>query len=299
MSRPLFSIVTPTLNRDAFLRQALDSVFAQEIPDFEMIIVAGGSAEDTRALAANFGERVLVTEQQEAQGPGAARNVGCCLATGEYLAFLDSDDVWFPWTLETFAQVIQSEGRPSWVMGSALEFEREEVVGSTKREALRYTSFRDYLTSSRQPLWVPGCNVAIRREAFEQAGGFTNECIGGEDSDLALRLGAKPEFVHVASPVTVGYRQHAQNTMKIFSRSVAGVRFQIGAERAGHYPGGAARSRERWQILTRHIRPVSVACLAHKMRAEAWEFYRASLKWHLAVGHWKYLLGFPLRAAIS
>lgn len=299
MSQPLFSIVTPTLNRDAFLRQALDSVFAQEIPNFEVVIVAGGSSESTRALAQSYGERVRVTEQQVAQGPGAARNVGCRLATGKYLMFIDSDDVWFPWTLSTFSTIIQSEERPSWVMGSAIEFEREEALRSTKREAPRHTSFSDYLASSRLPLWVPGCNVAIRRETFEQAGGFTNECIGGEDSDLALRLGAKPGFVHVASPVTVGYRQHAQNTMKIFSRSVDGVRFQIQAERAGHYPGGVARRRERWQILTRHIRPVSVACLSHRMRAEAWEFYRASLKWHLAVGHWKYLLGFPIRAAIS
>ena len=58
------------------------------------------------------------------------------------------------------------------------------------RRPLQYERFDDYLSSSHSPLWTPGCGMAIRREAFEQIGGFTNECIGGEDSDLALRLGA-------------------------------------------------------------------------------------------------------------
>ena len=299
MGTPLFSIVIPTLNRADLLREALDSVFVQEITDFEVIVVDGGSTDETPLLLSSFGRRIRVVGPPSALGPGAARNFGCCYAAGEYLAFLDSDDVWFPWTLATFAEVVQRENRPCWIMGSALEFQGEEVASLLTRQPLSHRRFDDYLSSSSLPIWTPGCCMAIRRDDFEKVGGFTNERISGEDSDLALRLGARTGFVHVASPVTVAYRTHAQNTMKIFPRLVAGMRFQIQSELAGKYPGGPGRARARWQIITRHIRPVSKTCLSRRMYPEAWEFYRATLKWHLAVGHWKYLVGFPIKALVS
>lgn len=295
----LFSVIVPTFNRAALLREALDSIFAQEFSDFEVIIVDGGSTDETPSVLAEYGPKVRVIEERTVRGPGAARNAGCRHATGEYLTFLDCDDLWFPWTLATYAEVLRRENQPTSIMGTAIEFEDENVVAGIGREPLRCRRFDDYLSSSRWPIWTPGCCMAIQRKAFEKISGFTNECIGGEDSDLALRLGALPGFVHVAAPFALGYRLHAQNTVKIFERSIDGLRFQIRNEREGRYPGGAPRARERWNILTRHIRPVAKACLRNRKRAEAWEFYRASFKWHVAVRHWKYLLGFPVTALVS
>jgi glycosyltransferase involved in cell wall biosynthesis len=295
----LFSIIVPTFNRAGLLREALDSIFAQEFKDYEIIVVEGGSSDETPALLAGLGVRVRVVEQREKQGPGAARNAGCRQATGEYITFLDCDDLWFPWTLGTFAEIIQRERNPAWVMGRAAEFKDGSGLGSVGREPLRYAVFEDYLSSSRVSAWVPGCCMAIRREAFERVGGFTNACIGGEDSDLELRLGTEKGFVQLESPMTVGYREHSENTMKMGERLVAGMRHMIRAEMEGAYPGGAARARERWRIITRHVRPVSKGCLAQGRRGEGWELYRACLRWHVAIRHWKYLAGFPVKALVS
>lgn len=298
MEAPFFSIIMPTFNRAELLREALDSIAAQEFTRFEVILVDGGSTDETESVAATYGQRVRLVRQPR-QGPGAARNCGCRYATGEYLTFLDSDDLWFPWTLKTFVEIIERERRPSWVMGRALEFNRIEAFQSISQEPLNYMAFCDYLSSFEAAAWVPGCCMAIRRESFEKVGGFTNECIGGEDSDLALRLGAQTGFVRVMAPFTVGYREHETNTVKMFDRSLAGARFQIRSERSGSYPGGLERARARWQILTRHLRPVSVACLSRGLRREGWELYCASFSWHMAVRRWKYLFGFPLKALVS
>src|ERR1700751_565412 len=96
---PSFSIIIPTFNRAGLLQQALESVAQQTFRDFETLVVDDGSTDVTPQVAASFGARLL---RQENRGPGAARNLGIQHARGNYIAFLDSDDQWLPWTLETY-----------------------------------------------------------------------------------------------------------------------------------------------------------------------------------------------------
>ena len=103
----LFSVIIPTYNRAPLLRQALDSVLAQEFTDFELIVVDDGSTDETLTVARSYGDQVRLVPQEH-RGPGVARNRGAEHASGEYVAFLDSDDVWFPWTLGTFASIIRA-----------------------------------------------------------------------------------------------------------------------------------------------------------------------------------------------
>jgi len=70
-------------------------------------------------------------------------------------------------------------------------------------------------------------------------------------------------------------------------------------EERGNYPGGVARSRERHEILTLHVRPVALAALKNRSPHEAGQLYRKTLAWHVWQGRWKFLVGFPLLAAIS
>src|SRR5450830_1529256 len=93
-----FSIVIPTYNRMKFLQQALDSVWAQTHDDYEIIVVDDGSTDGTKDYLASLDGRVK-TVRQSNSGPAAARNLGVRQAKGEYVAFLDSDDLWFPWAL--------------------------------------------------------------------------------------------------------------------------------------------------------------------------------------------------------
>jgi cellulose synthase/poly-beta-1,6-N-acetylglucosamine synthase-like glycosyltransferase len=95
---PLFSIVIPTFNRERLIAATLESVLAQTEGDFEVIVVDDGSTDGTEAALAPWRDRLTFVRQPN-QGPGPARNLGAARAKGEYIAFLDSDDLWFPWTL--------------------------------------------------------------------------------------------------------------------------------------------------------------------------------------------------------
>ena len=137
-------------------------------------------------------------------------------------------------------------------------------------------------------------SFVVRLDALREVGGFVAGHVNGEDADLALRLGESPGFVQVLAPETFGYREHSGNVTHDLDKSLAGVWLQVSGERGGRYPGGATRARERWQISTRHIRPVSIGCIRRGRFADAWALYRATFGWHLHLWRLKYLFGFPL-----
>src|SRR5690242_12732553 len=97
----IFSVVIPTYNRMRFLPSALKSVWYQTYQDFEVIVIDDGSTDETQIYLSSIGSKVRYIRQTN-HGPGAARNIGVQAAIGDYIAFLDSDDLWFPWTLDVF-----------------------------------------------------------------------------------------------------------------------------------------------------------------------------------------------------
>ncbi|MGA9778114.1 MAG: glycosyltransferase family 2 protein [Limisphaerales bacterium] len=294
----LFSIVIPTYNRLSLLQEALDSVWLQKFTDYEVIVVDDGSTDRTWEDLQKLGSRVHARRQQNA-GPGAARNLGAKHATGEYFAFLDSDDLWFPWTLKTYQQLIGQYQRPAFLAGKPLRFREENVMRAIVSSEPQAVLFPDYLASGDEWRWWGVSSFVVRRDAFEAVGGFTNKWVNGEDADLALRLGTARGFVQVTNPATFAYREHDSNTMKNLPKTLGGIWLGIRTEQAGQYPGGAPRARERWRILTRHVRPVTFDCLRHRLHKEAWQLYRAVFRRHVALGRWKYLAGFPMKALIG
>ncbi len=295
---PLFSVIIPTYNRAALLREALNSVFAQTFTDYEVIVVDDGSTDETDVVVTSYDGHVRYFQQQN-RGPGAARNLGVQHAAGEYLTFLNSDDRWFPWTIETYHQIIVRYQRPAFMAGKPLRFREEKELQPTFGGETQAILFPDYLASGDEWRWWGASSFIIRRDAFEAAGKFTNEWVNGEDADLALRLGTAPGFVQVTSPVTFAYREHDGSAMKNLSRTLTGMWLGIHTEQAGKYPGGPVRERERRRILTRHVRPVTFDCLRQGLRWEAWKLYRAMFRWHIALGRWKYLAGFPAKALFT
>jgi glycosyltransferase involved in cell wall biosynthesis len=108
---------------------------------------------------------------QENSGPGAARNLGASVARGEYLAFLDSDDLWFPWTLETYLEVIEKENRPGFIAGCPFLFERKEQVDAVGNEKLQTTRFADYLQSGEERRWWGVSSFVEKNTLYEKVGG--------------------------------------------------------------------------------------------------------------------------------
>jgi GT2 family glycosyltransferase len=288
----LFSIVIPTYNRVHLLARTLDSVWRQGFTDFEVVVVDDGSNDGTQEYLQSFGDRIRIVQQANG-GPGAARNAGVRAASGKYVALLDSDDIWFPWTLNIFARAIAQFNEPSIIGGQLAEFVDEEELRSIRDEPYRATWFKDFIASSHYPYYVGSGTCALRREALKNAC-FPEDRLNAEDHDLILQLGVMPGFVRILSPVTLAWRQHPTSETGQLDSAASGALRLVTRERSGVYPGGAARARARHRILARHIRPTAVACLRHRDLSRAWQLYRAAFDWHLELGSWKYIVAFPI-----
>ena len=113
----------PALNESATVGSVLEAVLGQRRPtgvELEVVVVDDGSEDDTAARARRF-EGVVVAESDRL-GPGGARNVGVQKSSGAVLTFLDSDDLWFPWTLASFSHAIEANGYPSFIAGNTVSF---------------------------------------------------------------------------------------------------------------------------------------------------------------------------------
>src|ERR1700730_10501356 len=127
----LFSIVIPTYNRADLLPCAIASVQGQQFTDYEIIVVDDGSQDGTREYLQGLEPQIRYLRQENG-GPGAARNAGICAARGDYVAFLDSDDLWFPWTLTVFARAISEHGEPTVLGGHCIEFSDKSELATIR-----------------------------------------------------------------------------------------------------------------------------------------------------------------------
>ncbi len=110
----LFSIIVPTYNRASFIQNTIDSVLAQTYPHFELIIVDDGSTDNSYTIINNYSSNKIHYIKKENEERGKARNTGIDLSKGDYVTFLDSDDVIYPNHLEHAARMIQAKNLPDF-----------------------------------------------------------------------------------------------------------------------------------------------------------------------------------------
>lgn len=290
----MFSVIIPSFNRRDYLLQCVESVAQQRLNPLEVIVVDDGSTDGTFEVLASM-EGVTVLQQQNA-GPGAARNRGAAAARGEYLAFLDSDDLWFPWTLEAVATLIARHDRPALMFLRFVEFgiNDPEMVVEAAAEGI---GFADLLAAAREGVFAGAGMMVVERAAFLAAGGFAEDRLNAEDHDLALRLGSARGFVQLLAPVALAHRLHGSNETQDLEKSLRGLERLVAAERRGGYPGGPARRADRWALITLHTRPVVLEALRRGDLAGALRLYCATFRWNLALGRVTFLVGALLLAA--
>jgi glycosyltransferase involved in cell wall biosynthesis len=217
----MISVVIPTHNRYALVLEAVKSVLAQDGCEFEVIVVDDGSTDGTAgALAALPGVRILV---QPRQGVAAARNAGARIARGEWLAFLDSDDLWCAGKLA--AQVKFHCDRPQVPISQTEEIWIRHGVRVNPCTYHRKPVGDIFLPSLARCLVSPSA-VMLRRNLLESVGGFDENLQVCEDYDLWLRLACRVPFGLVPEPLVIKRGGHADQ----LSRSVWGLdRFRITA----------------------------------------------------------------------
>lgn len=187
----LVSVVIPTYNRAHLIKDAVQSVLAQTLEDFELIVVDDGSTDNTREVMADLQSDRVHYIFQENRGASAARNAGIHASIGKYVTFLDSDDLYLPDKLAV--QIAEMENHPEAAMsyhgtrvvdfsGNLLIETHADVDGWIYRE----TVFRGPIDSC---IVTPA--VMVRRSVLEEMGGFEETMHGAEDLDLWRRISIK------------------------------------------------------------------------------------------------------------
>lgn len=201
----LVSVIIPTHNRRELLLEAVESVLAQRACAFELIVVDDGSSDGTESALVRLASQLCYV-RQEHRGVSAARNAGARLARGEWVAFLDSDDLWLPNKL-----------------AAQLEFHRREggiPISQTEETWIRHGVRVNPCAHHRKPsgdIFVPSlarCLVSpsavmLRREVFESADGFDESLTVCEDYDLWLRLSRRHAIGLVPKALVVKRGGHA------------------------------------------------------------------------------------------
>jgi len=167
MNVPRVSVVIPTFNRARLVGLTIDSVLAQTFRDFEIIVVDDGSTDDTAALLAGFGERVRVLRQPN-QGMNPARNAGLAAARGEYVALLDSDDLWEPYKLALQVELLDRFPDAGFVFSefSVMESDEHGAIGPRRAQGLRSWHAVRHDWSKIYPRTFTATELALREPDF-------------------------------------------------------------------------------------------------------------------------------------
>jgi len=207
--REQVSAVIPTYNYGRFVVEAVESALGQSWP-VEVIVVDDGSFDDTRQRLAGYGDRIRYI-YQENRGLSAARNTGIRAARGEWVAFLDADDVWH-------------RDKTAVQLNAAARAGEFDLVGSPGRTEplpeqlppdppVRPLTVRDFLLSTP----INASTAIVRRRCFDEVGFFDETLRSVEDRDMWLRLCAHYDALQVQSPCMT-YRTHDQQMSRRASR---------------------------------------------------------------------------------
>ncbi len=182
----VFSVVIPSFNRASTLSRAIESVLGQSFGDFELIVVDDGSTDNTEAVVASFLEDSRVRYFRTSnQGVSAARNFGVSKASGQYLAFLDSDDEWLPEKLQLQHRYLESHPDCQLLHGEEIWIRRGVRVNPMKKHS---KSGGDIFKKATRFCCMSPSTIVIDRKFFLERGGFDETFPVCEDYDLWLRL---------------------------------------------------------------------------------------------------------------
>lgn len=208
MKKPLVSVIIPNYNYARYLPEAVESVLAQTYENLEVIVVDDGSKDNSAEVLKGFGEKIKVVLQQNA-GVSAARNNGVSVSRGEFLAFLDADDVWLPEKIEKQMQRFFEDEELGFVncgveeitqTGETLQFYTEGAEGWVARQFLLF----------KTPVIYPSSTSIVSRKAFDDVGAYDTRLSTSADWDFAYRVALRYKIGLVAEPLAK-YRFHGSN----------------------------------------------------------------------------------------
>ncbi len=202
---PLVSVIIPTYNRGWIVKEAIESVLAQDFTDFELIVVDDGSTDNTSEILKEFESDIRVIRQTN-RGVSAARNRGILASVGRWIAFLDSDDLWLPEKLSrqvdfftTHADAMICQTEEQWIRN-----------GVRVNPRVRHHKFSGLIFErSLELCLVSPSAVMIRKDLFDVVGLFDKSLPACEDYDLWLRVSCRFPVYLIDTPLIIKRGGHA------------------------------------------------------------------------------------------
>lgn len=200
--RPKVSIVIPVYNRAELISKAIESVIAQTITDYELIIVDDGSTDDTKSVVNGYDTGKIRYVYQENKGKSSARNLGIGLAHGEYIAFLDSDDMFLPNKLALQVAVLDNNCDCGFVYSHAKNIdEAGNFLDHHFEGDLSGWIYPAMLFISNNCIATP--TVMLRAKILEELGGFDETMHVCEDLDLWRRIARRYRVMQIHEPLSL------------------------------------------------------------------------------------------------
>lgn len=226
---PLVSIIIPVYNGEKTIKATIESVLQQTFKDFEIIVIDDGSHDSTLDVINNLKDERLRVFSYSNAGVSKSRNRGLALAKGEFISFLDADDLWTPDKLETQWKALQDNSQAAvayswsdWIDESG-HLLRSGGHITANGQVFEQLLVRDFIESGSNPL--------IRRQALDEVGEFDSSVTPAEDWDMWLRLAARYEFVAVpcvqilyrVSPLTASFNvwKMEAGSLRVIERAFA------------------------------------------------------------------------------
>lgn len=278
MPVPSVSVVIPAFNAEETLRETLESVWAQSRPADEIIVVDDGSTDSTPDILAQLAPRVRSIRIPNSGLPAVARNRGVEIATSDWIAFLDADDLWEPAKLESQLRAVQQDPTLSLVFTDRWNFGNDGRTTSRLSESVSLPAgdvFSELLTGN----FVTTSSVLVKRDAFIAQQGFDEDPAlrGCEDWDLWLRISAAGGLFGLCPKPLTSYRLHdgtvSNSHIRMCQGRVATVKRALASPRGTTLPRHLVREAmaHAWNCSAWHIAPVN------RWRALQW-YARSS--WH-------------------
>jgi glycosyltransferase involved in cell wall biosynthesis len=195
---PLISVVIPVYNGEKTIRETIESVLNQTFWDLELIVINDGSEDSTLEIVSNLKDPRLKVFSYPNANQAVSRNRGISQASGEYISFIDADDLWTPDKLEAQLRALQ-ENPQAAVAYSWTDFidESSHFLHTGSHLTVNGDAYANLLIVN---FLENGSNPLIRRQALTDVGGFEESLPPAEDWDLWLRLATRYHFVAVSSP---------------------------------------------------------------------------------------------------
>ncbi len=259
------SVVVPVYNRGPRVRKTLDSIQAQTLAPLEIIVVDDGSTDGTSDwIEEHYGDQIRVIRQPNG-GVANARNRGLQEARGEYIAFLDHDDIWLPRKLEAQLEAARAYPEAALIGCNWRDIKEDGALWDDERWSAVFAEWRPMRGMAYDWVCAMPCPIIsmtlplLRTDSLRAVGGFDSACVPCDDWDLYLRLAHRFSFEWVDETLACYVHHNAQQSGDYLLLATAMNRVL----------------RKQWPVVLKHPRSVNFWWSFGRFTASAPFYYRA------------------------